>query len=221
MGKKVNPKIMRIGIINTWPSAWFASGSKYIKNIQQDVLIRKYIIKEFKEAGVDRVEMNRKSDQINIDVYTARPGVIIGRGGDGAEKLKRTLHKKFLSRPMGIRLNNINLNIKEFENPNLSAQINVQSMILELEKRVPFRKVIKQAVARMERGGALGVKVVISGRLNGAEIARSEKISRGKLPLSTLRANVDYARGAARTTYGVIGVKVWIYKGEVFDNKNK
>jgi small subunit ribosomal protein S3 len=221
MGKKVNPKIMRIGVINTWPSAWFASGDKYKKNIQQDVLIRKYIIKEFKEAGVDRVEINRKSDQINIDVYTARPGVIIGRGGDGAEKLKRTLHKKFLSRPMGIRLNNVNLNIKEFENPNLSAQINVQSMILELEKRVPFRKVMKQAVARMERGGALGVKVLIAGRLNGAEIARSEKITKGKLPLSTLRANVDYARGVARTTYGSIGIKVWIYKGEVFDNKNK
>ncbi len=221
MGKKVNPKIIRIGIIKTWPSIWFGSGNKYIKNTKQDVLIRKYIIKEFKEAGIDRVEITRNVDQISIDVFTARPGVIIGRGGNGVEELKRKLHRKFLSNPMEIRLNNINLNIKEVENPNLSAQINVQSMILEIEKRVPFRKVMKQAVSRIERGGALGVKVMVGGRLNGAEIARSEKLISGKLPLSTLRANIDYARGVAHTTYGSIGIKVWIYKGEVFNKDNK
>ena len=219
MGKKINPKIIRVGVIRTWPSTWFASGNKYIKNVKQDVLIRKYIIKNFKEAGIDKVEIFRSSDQINIDIHTARPGVIIGRGGNGVEELKRTLHRKFLSRPMEFRLNNINLNIKEVENPNLSAQINVQSMILELEKRVPFRKVMKQAITRIERGGALGVKVMLSGRLNGAEIARSEKLNSGKLPLSTLRANIDYARGAANTTYGAIGVKVWIYKGEIFNKQ--
>lgn len=219
MGKKINPKIIRVGVIKNWPSTWFASGDKYIKNVRQDVSIRKYIIKNFKEAGIDRVEIFRNSGQINIDVYTARPGVIIGRGGNGIEELKRTLHRKFLSRPMGIRLNDINLNIKEVENPNLSAQINVQSMILEIEKRVPFKRVMKQAITRIERGGALGVKVVVSGRLNGAEIARSEKLSSGKLPLSTLRANIDYARGAANTTYGAIGIKVWIYKGEVFNKQ--
>jgi small subunit ribosomal protein S3 len=221
MGKKVNPKIIRIGIIKTWPSIWFGAGNKYIKNTRQDVLIRKYIIKEFKEAGIDRVEITRNADQISIDVFTARPGVIIGRGGNGVEELKRKLHRKFLSNPMEIRLNSINLNIKEVENPNLSAQINVQSMIMEIEKRVPFRKVMKQAISRIERGGALGVKVIIAGRLNGAEIARSEKLISGKLPLSTLRANIDYARGVAHTTYGSIGIKVWIYKGEVFNKDNK
>ncbi len=221
MGKKINPKIIRIGVIKTWPSVWFGSGNKYIKNVKQDVLIRKYIIKNFKEAGIDRVEIFRNVDQINIDIYTARPGVIIGRGGNGVEELKRTLHRKFLSNPMEIRLNNININIKEIDNPNLSAQVNVQSMILEIEKRVPFRKVMKQAIARIERGGALGVKVAISGRLNGAEIARTEKLISGKLPLSTLRSNIDYARGVAHTTYGSIGMKVWIYKGDIFEKSER
>jgi small subunit ribosomal protein S3 len=221
MGKKINPKIIRIGVINTWPSLWFSAGNKYIKNVKQDVLIRKYIIKNFKEAGIDKVEISRNSGQINIDIHTARPGVIIGRGGNGVEELKRKLHRQFLSNPMEIRLNNININIKEVENPNLSAQINVQSMILEIEKRIPFRKVMKTTIGRVERAGALGVKVVVAGRLNGAEIARTEKLISGKLPLSTLRANIDYARGVAHTTYGAIGIKVWIYKGEVFNKEQK
>ncbi|HPT08514.1 MAG TPA: 30S ribosomal protein S3 [bacterium] len=221
MGKKINPKIIRIGVINTWPSTWFSAGNKYIKNVKQDVLVRKYIIKNFKEAGIDKVEISRNSGQINIDIHTARPGVIIGRGGNGVEELKRKLHRQFLSNPMEIRLNNININIKEVENPNLSAQINVQAMILEIEKRIPFRKVMKTAIGRVERAGALGVKVVVSGRLNGAEIARTEKLISGKLPLSTLRANIDYARGVAHTTYGAIGIKVWIYKGEVFNKEQK
>jgi small subunit ribosomal protein S3 len=221
MGKKINPKVIRIGIIKTWPSTWFSSGNNYILNTKQDVLMRKYIIKNFREAGIDKVEIARSSGQINIDVYTGKPGVIIGRGGNGIEELKRTLHRKFLCNPMKIRLNEININIKEVDNPNLSAQINVQAMTLEIEKRVPFRKVMKQAIARVERAGALGVKVVVSGRLNGAEIARTEKLISGKLPLSTLRANIDYSRGAAHTTYGAIGIKVWIYKGEVFNKEGK
>ena len=216
MGKKVNPKVLRMGIIKTWPSTWFSSGNAYIKNVKQDVLIRKYILKEFREAGIDKVEVSRDSGKITIDIYTGKPGIIIGRGGNGVEELKRKIHRKFLCNPMKIKLEDININIKEVENPNLSAQINVQGMALEIEKRVPFRKVMKQAISRVERAGALGVKVVISGRLNGAEIARTEKLISGKLPLSTLRANIDYARGAAHTTYGAIGIKVWIYKGEVF-----
>ena len=221
MGKKINPKVIRIGIIKTWPSTWFSSGKNYILNTKQDVLMRKYIIKQFREAGIDKVEISRSSGQINIDIYTGKPGVIIGRGGNGVEELKRTLHRKFLCNPMKIRLNDININIKEVDNPNISAQINVQAMSLEIEKRVPFRKVMKQAISRIERAGALGVKVVISGRLNGAEIARSEKLISGKLPLSTLRANIDYSRGVAHTNYGAIGIKVWIYKGEVFNKEEK
>lgn len=213
MGKKVNPKIMRMGVSKTWPSLWFESGEKYIRNVKQDVMLRKYMIKEFKEAGIDQVEIVRSLSKVEINITTAKPGLIIGRGGTGAEDLKKKLHAKFLKT---LRPGEINLNIKEVSRPNLSAQIMVQSMILEIEKRFPFRKVMKQSLAKIERAGALGAKVVIAGRLNGAEIARTEKLVWGKLPLQTLRADIDYARGAAHTTYGAIGIKVWIYKGEVF-----
>jgi small subunit ribosomal protein S3 len=213
MGKKVNPKIFRMGITKTWPSVWFEKGDKYIKNIKQDVGVRKYLIKEFKEAGIDKVEILRSINKIEINITTAKPGLIIGRGGNGAEDLKKKLHVKFLK---DFRMGEINLNIKEFSRPNLSAQIMVQGMILEIEKRMPFRKVMKQSLGKIERAGALGAKIVVSGRLNGAEIARTEKLVWGKVPLQTLRADIDYARGAAHTTYGAIGIKVWIYKGEVF-----
>lgn len=214
MGKKVNPKVMRLGVIRTWPSLWFERGDKYIKSVRQDVLIRKHLIKTFMEAGVDRVEITRNPGKISIDLWTAKPGIIIGRGGDGVEKLKTNLHRKFLT---NFRREEINLNIKELERPQLSAQIAVQIAILDIEKRVPFRKVMRQIINRAEKGGALGVKIVVAGRLNGAEIARSEKLVSGKVPLQTLRADIDYARGAARTSYGMIGIKVWIYKGEVFE----
>lgn len=214
MGKKVNPKVMRLGIIKTWPSIWFESGENYIKNIQQDIVIRKHLIKTMREAGIDRVEITRSLNKIAIDIWTAKPGLVIGRGGNGVEDLKKKLHDQFLR---NFRMGEINLNIKEVTRPQLSAQIAVQSTILDLEKRMPFRKVMKQLIGRVERAGALGVKVAIAGRLNGAEIARTEKLVSGKVPLQTLRADIDYARGVARTTYGAIGIKVWIYKGEVFD----
>jgi small subunit ribosomal protein S3 len=213
MGKKVNPKILRMGITKTWPSLWFERGDKYIKNIRQDIGVRKYLIREFKEAGIDKVEIVRSISKMEINITTAKPGLIIGRGGNGAEELKKKLHDKFLK---NLRMGEISLNIKEFSRPNLSAQIMVQSMILEIEKRMPFRKVMKQSIGKIERAGALGAKIVISGRLNGAEIARTEKLVWGKLPLQTLRADIDYARGAAHTTYGAIGIKIWVYKGEVF-----
>lgn len=218
MGKKVNPKILRMGITKTWASVWFESGEKYIKNVRQDVYVRKYLIREFKEAGIDKVEIVRSLNKIEITVATAKPGLIIGRGGNGVEDLKKKLHTKFLK---NFRMGEINLNIKEAGRPNLSSQIMVQSMILDIEKRMPFRKVMKQAIGKAERAGALGVKVVVSGRLNGAEIARREKLVSGKVPLQTLRADIDYARGAAHTTYGAIGIKVWIYKGEVFEKETQ
>ena len=213
MGKKVNPKIMRMGITKTWPSLWFETGDKYIQNIKQDIGIRKHLIKEFREAGIDKVEVIRTINKIELNISTAKPGLIIGRGGNGAEELKKKLHDKFLK---NFRMGEISLNIKEFNRPNLSAQIVVQGMILEIEKRMPFRRVMKQTLGRIERAGAQGAKIVIAGRLNGAEIARSEKLVWGKVPLQTLRADIDYARGGAHTTYGVIGIKVWIYKGEIF-----
>ncbi len=221
MGKKVNPKIFRTGITRMWQSTWFGSGKKYIKNVEQDVNIRKFLIKKLREAGVDRVEIARNTSKINITIYTAKPGIIIGRGGQGADDLKKELHKKFLSNPAGIRPGDVNLNIVEVDRPNLSSQILVQSMIIDLEKRMPFKRVMKQAINRVERAGALGVKLSVAGRLNGAEIARTEKLVSGKIPLHTLRADIDYARGAASTTYGAIGIKVWIYKGDVFSKELK
>ena len=217
MGKKVNPKIMRMGITKTWPSIWFEQGENYIKNVKQDVLIRKQLIKEFKEAGVDKVEIARGLNKIDISIHTAKPGILIGRGGSGVEDLKKRLHDKYLK---NFRMHEINLNIKEVSRPNLSAEVVLSTMILDIEKRMPFRKVMKQALSKIERAGALGAKTVVAGRLNGAEIARSEKLVWGKVPLQTLRADIDYARGAAQTAYGTIGIKVWIYKGEVFDKES-
>jgi small subunit ribosomal protein S3 len=216
MGKKISPKIFRISITKAWPSKWFASGVDYAKNVQQDVSIRGFIIKELREAGVDRVEIERNVKKISISVYTAKPGLIIGRGGKGADDLKAKIHRKFLK---NYKPGDINFNIYEFDRPNLSSQINVQAMAIELEKRMPFRRVMKQAMNRIERAGALGVKIIISGRLNGSEIARSEMLTSGKVPLHTLRADIDYAKGEANTTYGVLGIKTWIYKGDKFDKK--
>lgn len=213
MGKKINPKIIRTGVIKTWPSVWFSEGKDYISKVRQDVDIRKYLLKNFREAGVDKVEIERNSKKININIYTGKPGLIIGRGGAGIEDLKKKIHRKFLK---NFRPGEIELNIKEVNRPNLSAQIVLQSMIIDIEKRVPFKKVMKQAIGRVEKAGALGVKVEVGGRLNGAEIARTEKLVSGKLPLHTLRADIDYARGWAHTTYGSVGIKVWIYRGEVF-----
>lgn len=221
MGKKINPKIFRMGIIRTWPSKWYSAGKDYARNVQQDVNIRRFLLKKLQEAGVDRVEIERSAKKINIGIFTAKPGLIIGRGGSGVDDLKKTLHTKFLSRPAGIRLEDIKLNIFEVDRPNLSSQIIVQSMIIDIEKRMPFRKVMKQAIGRVERAGGMGVKVIVSGRLNGSEIARSEMLTSGKLPLHTLRADIDYARGVAHTTYGAIGIKVWIYKGNKFEIVDK
>ena len=218
MGKKINPKILRLGITKTWQSKWFGSGKKYIKNVEQDIKIRKYAIKELKEAGIDKVEIERNAKKITINIHTAKPGLLIGRGGSGIDDLKKKIHDQFLK---NFRMGEINLNIQEVDRPNLSGQIIVQSIIIDLEKRMPFRKVMKQTISRVEKAGALGVKIMVGGRLNGAEIARSEMLSSGKVPLHTLRADIDYARGVARTTYGAIGIKVWIYKGEVFEKEKE
>jgi small subunit ribosomal protein S3 len=167
MGKKINPKILRIGIIKTWPSVWFKEKEDYIKSTRQDVKIRKYILKNFKEAGIDKVEIARSANKIIINIYTGKPGILIGRGGTGVEDLKKKIHRNFLK---NFRPTEIKFNIKEVSRPNLSSQIMVQSMILDIEKRIPFRKVMKQSIGRASRAGALGVKVMVSGRLNGADV---------------------------------------------------
>ena len=213
MGKKINPKIFRISVNKNWTSKWFKEGKEYAQSLEQDVKLKRFLLKDLREAGVDRVEIERNANKIVVSVHTAKPGIIIGRGGAGADDLKKKLHRKFLK---NFKIGDIDLSIHEVPRPNTSAQILTQSVILDLEKRMPFRRVMKQVISRAEKAGALGIRITVSGRLNGAEIARSETLSSGKVPLHTLRANINYARGAARTTYGAIGIKVWVYQGDVF-----
>ncbi len=217
MGHKVNPKAFRIGQNITWLSKWFAR-KNYAELVREDVLIRRSLKKKLKEGGIDKIEIERSPAEITINIIAARPGIIIGRGGGGIEEIKKNLREHFLKSKQTIKIN-----IQEVDNPNLSAAVMLQYMIADIEKRIPFRRVMKQAMDRVLKAGALGVKVCMSGRLNGVEIARTETLSEGKVPLHTIRANIDYARGIAQTTYGIIGIKIWIYKGEVFEkesNKN-
>lgn len=215
MGQKVNPKIFRIGINRTWDSRWF-SDKNYSSLLRQDVLIRKFIKNKLKEAAVDKVEIERPAGNLNITIYSGKPGMIIGRAGAGIEDLKKEIQKKFLEKKVSL-----NLNIQEVAKPDLAAQIVLLNIIADLEKRIPFRRAMKQALSRVERAGALGARVVVAGRLNGAEIARTEKLGWGKIPLHTLRADIDYARGFARTIFGTIGVKVWIYRGNIFSARER
>jgi small subunit ribosomal protein S3 len=214
MGHKVNPKVFRLGISQSSPSKWFArSKGELINFLRQDIQIRKFLQKKLKEAHLERIEIERTGKAVIITIIAARPGLIIGRGGAGIEELRKELVKKFLT------TQTVKVNIQEVANPNLSSAVVLQGMIADIEKRIPFRRVMKQTIERVRKAGALGVKVRMSGRLNGVEIARTEILADGKVPLHTLRANIDYSRGAAFTTYGAIGLNVWIYKGEVFEEK--
>lgn len=212
MGQKVHPTIFRIGTIYESNSKWYASNKEYPKYLQQDTLIRKHLMKKFVEAGVSWIEIKRSAKDIEIIIHTSRPGVIIGRGGSNVEDLKKEIKQQFF----GSKKIKVNINIQEVAKPDLDSQLIMQGIAQQLEKRVPFRKAIKRSIEQVKRAGAKGVKVIVSGRLNGSEIARSESFSEGNLPLQTIRADIDYARGAAATIYGKIGIKVWIYKGEVF-----
>ena len=218
MGHKVNPIVIRIGITRTWNSKWF-SRKDFSEFLREDVLIKKFLQNKLKDASIDRIEIERSAGKMNIVVHSGKPGIIIGRSGAGIEDLKKQVKQKFL----GSKKIDINMNILEVKNPNLSAAIAVQQIASDLEKRIPFRRALKVAMSKIEAAGAKGAKVTVSGRLNGAEIARSETLTSGSLPLHTLRAAIDYSRGIARTIYGAIGIKVWIYKGEVFnmDSDNK
>jgi len=215
MGNKVNPIGFRIGQGLPWPSKWF-SRDRYAELLQEDVMLRKAIKKIYPDAGIARVEITRSADEvIQMTLHTSKPGLVIGRGGAGIEDLRTKLDKQVLK---GRR--KLQVNIQEVRNPNLSAEIVLQGMIQQLERRMPFRRVLKSTVAQVMESGAQGVKVMVAGRLNGADIARTEKLAEGSMPLHTIRADVDYSRGAARTTYGAIGVKVWINRGERKDGES-
>lgn len=215
MGQKVNPTGFRLGVIYSWNSRWFADKDTYKKYLQQDILIRKYVKKLYKDSAISKVDIERSSGTLRVTIHSAKPGFIIGRGGTGIEELKKNLKQKFFASEKIT----LEINVKEVTNPNADAQLVVSLIAQALEKRVPFRKAVKQVIGKVERTGVKGVKIMVSGRLNGVDIARSEKFISGKIPLHTLRADINYSRGVANTTYGVIGIKVWIYKGEVFKDK--
>ncbi|MFH1564417.1 MAG: 30S ribosomal protein S3 [bacterium] len=217
MGRKVNPKLFRIGASVNWSSRWF-SKKDYSVLLEQDVKLRDHLEIKFKNSAMSAIDIERLRNNINIIIYSAKPGLIIGRGGAGIEDLKKELYNKFIEKFTSRTGQKyiLNIDVKEVDKPSLDANIVLQGIIAELEKRVLFRKVMKQSIGRVEKAGAKGVKINVSGRLNGVEIARSESLSSGKLPLQTIRAKIDYAKGTARTIFGAIGVKVWIYKGEKF-----
>ena len=208
MGQKVNPNGMRIGINKTWNSFWFADKKDIAKNIKEDNVIRNYILKEYKPCAISNVLIERTNDSINVSISTGKPGVLIGQKGAGVEALKKNVEKLTSAKK-------VNVNIVEVKNPDLDAKLVAESIAAQLEKRAQFRRVMKAAMQRVMRACAIGVKTMVSGRLDGAEIARSEHYHEGSLPLQTLRANIDYAIVEAHTTFGVLGVKVWIYKGEI------
>ncbi len=216
MGKKINPKVFRLGQTRTWDSRWFSS-KNFGEILKQDINIKKFLKKKLEGAFVARIEIERTSKEVNIIISSARPGVIIGRGGVGVEDLKKEIKRQYLKD----RKIAVNINIKEVENVNTDATIVGLGIKADIEKRIPFRRAMKQAIGKVEKAGAKGVKVQISGRLNGVEIARSEKLLSGKVPLHTLRADVDFAQIEAFTLYGVIGIKVWIYRGDVFNEKKQ
>ncbi|MFO1427896.1 MAG: 30S ribosomal protein S3 [Steroidobacteraceae bacterium] len=214
MGQKVNPLGIRLGITRDWASKWYAGKKQYPVHVHTDFRVRQFLRGKLSEASVSRVLIERAANKVNITIQTARPGIVIGKKGEDIEKLRQET-ARLLGKPMG----DIRLNIAEIRKPELDAQLVADGIAQQIEKRVMFRRAMKRAVMSTMRSGALGIKVRLSGRLNGAEIARTEWAREGRIPLHTFRADIDYGLGEARTTYGVIGVKVWIFKGEVFDKE--
>ncbi len=211
MGQKVNPNILRIGVIKSWDSKWYAPKRNYSKLLHQDLEIRKMIEQKLNDAAISKIEIQRTANKVHVHIHSAKPGVIIGRQGAGIDGLKDELQKKFHEE--------FTLNIKEIQKPALDSKLLADSIKQQIEKRVSYRRAAKMAIDKALETGALGAKIFLSGRLNGVEIARSEFFSNGKIPLHTLRADIDYCCEHAKTTYGTIGIKVWIYKGDVFKKK--
>ena len=218
MGQKVHPTGIRLGIAKDWNSTWFAEKSDYAEQLNSDLKVRDYLQKRLAQAAVSRIQIERPAKSARITIHTARPGIVIGKKGEDIERLRRDV-----SQLMGVPTH---ITVAEIRKPELDAQLVAEGIAQQLERRIMFRRAMKRAVGNSMRLGALGIKVCVAGRLNGADIARSEWYREGRVPLHTLRADVDYGFVEARTTYGVLGVKVWIYKGEVFnlyesDGENK
>jgi small subunit ribosomal protein S3 len=212
MGQKVNPIGIRLGITRDWTSKWYASKKQFPLLVHTDFRVREFLKKRLADASVSRIMIERAAKKVNITIHTARPGIVIGKKGEDIEKLRAETAKL-----LGMAMLDVRLNISEIRKPELDAQLVAESISQQIEKRVMFRRAMKRAVMSTMRSGALGIKVRMSGRLNGSEIARTEWYREGRIPLHTFRADIDYGLAEARTTYGVIGIKVWIFKGEVFD----
>ena len=213
MGQKVSPHGLRVGIIKDWSSKWYADKKTFSEYLAEDHKIRTYLKNTLKSAGISEIAIERKGNDVKVNVSAAKPGMIIGKGGAGIEEVKAKVEK--------MTGRNVTLNIVEIKNIDMDSQIVAESIASALERRISFRKAMKQAMSKTMKAGAKGIKTQVSGRLGGAEIARSEHYSEGTIPLQTLRADIDYGFAEAYTTYGIIGVKVWIYKGEVLPAKKE
>lgn len=213
MGQKVNPKIIRIGINRSWNSMWYADKRKYTRLLHQDLEIEKMIRGKLVDAGISKIEIHRATSRVTVKIHTAKPGVIIGQQGGNVDVLKAMLERKFSEQ--------FDITVQEIKKPAIDAYLLAENVGRQIEKRISYRRAAKMAVEKAMETGAKGVKILISGRLNGVEIARSEYFRDGNIPLQTFRSEIDYAHFPAKTTYGIIGVKVWIYKGEVFKKKNR
>lgn len=217
MGQKVHPTGIRLGITTDWTSKWYADTRNYAANLLQDIEVKDFLRKKLAQASVSRIEISRSAGNALVTIHTARPGIVIGKKGEDIEALRVVVARK-----MGLAsTQNVRVNIEEIRKPEIEAQLVAESIAQQLERRIMFRRAMKRAVGNAMRLGALGVKVNVAGRLNGAEIARTEWYREGRVPLHTLRADIDFGFAEALTTYGVIGVKVWIFKGEVFDLEDR
>ena len=214
MGQKVNPHGLRVGIIKDWDSKWYADtkNGEFANNLVEDHKIREFLKKKLYDSNVSKIDIERTRDRVKVSVYTAKPGVVIGKGGAGIEKIKAEVQK--------LTAKKLIIDIKEIKKPDLDAQLVAENIAQQLENRISFRRAMKSCMGRTMKAGALGIKAACSGRLGGADMARTEFYSEGTIPLQTLRADIDYGFAEADTTYGKVGVKVWIYKGEVLPTKN-
>ena len=213
MGQKVHPNGMRVGVIRDWSSKWYADSKNFSDYLVEDHKIREYVKKKLFISGISKIEIERTAKFVKVNVYTAKPGLVIGKGGNYSEALKAELEKMINKE--------VNLNIIEVKNVDIDAQLVAENIANQLEKRISFRRAMKQCMQKALKAGALGIKTAVSGRLGGADMARTEFYKEGTIPLQTLRADIDYGFYEANTTYGKIGVKVWIYKGEILPEKNK
>ncbi len=210
MGQKVNPHGARVGVILDWSTKWYAGKKDFSNNLIEDYKLRKMLKGKLMQAGISHIDIQRTGAKVQVQVFTAKPGIVIGKGGAGVEALKKEI-ENFTGKAVG-------LDIMEIKHPDIDAQLVAENIAAQLEKRIAFRRAMKQSLGRTMKAGAKGIKVSVAGRLNGADIARSEGYHEGSIPLQTLRANIDYGFAEAKTTYGRIGVKVWIYKGQVLPN---